>query len=60
MKNVSVAELSCEREDDKKELLFRYGGYIAMEFAQDIELQTTEYLTTQENVARNFTRFGIP
>ena len=60
MKNVSVAELSCEREDNKKELLFRYGGYIAMEFAQDIELQTTEYLTTQENVARNFTRFGIP
>ena len=51
MKNVSVAELSCEREDNKKELLFRYGGFIAMEFAQDIELQTTEYLTTQENVA---------
>ena len=51
MTNVSMTEVGCQREKNQKELLFRYGGYIAMEFAQDTELQTAEFLTTQENVA---------
>ena len=28
-----------------------YGGYIHMEYARDIEIQTPEFLTTQENLA---------
>ena len=28
-----------------------YGGYLAMEFARDVVLQTKEYNTTQENIA---------
>jgi hypothetical protein len=31
-----------------------YGGYISIEFARDVELQTPEYNTTQENVLSNF------
>jgi len=30
---------------------FVYGGYIHMEYARDIEIQTPEFLTTQENLA---------
>ena len=29
----------------------RYGGFISMEFAKDVELQTPEFQTTQENIA---------
>ena len=29
-----------------------YGGYFAMEFARDVELQSNEYTTTQENLAQ--------
>jgi hypothetical protein len=28
-----------------------YGGYFSIEFARDVEIQTPEYTTTQENIA---------
>ena len=39
-----------------------YGGYIAIEFARDVELQTLEYNTTQENALSNFiaSRWNAP
>jgi hypothetical protein len=33
-----------------------YGGYIAVEFARDVEIQSHEYNTTQQNVARYLQR----
>jgi len=43
--------------DDSNNKEFLHGGFISMEFAKDIELQTPEYLTTQENVAAYIHRF---
>ncbi len=34
---------------DRKRL--SYGGYISIEFARDVEIQTPKYSTTQENIA---------
>ena len=53
MTNVSITE-GCDEKSKRK---FLYGGYISMEFAQDIELQTPEYLTTQENLGAYIHRF---
>jgi hypothetical protein len=35
----------------KTEPVFTYGGYFSVEFSRDVELQTPEFRTTQENVA---------
>ena len=40
--------LTCNQNDPCS---VPYGGYLAMEFARDVVLQTKEYNTTQENIA---------
>lgn len=46
-----LQNVSADSRCDASRREFTYGGYIAMEFARDIEIQTPEFLTTQENLA---------
>ena len=54
----AVSETDVIRSDENSLLTLytgpSYGGYISIEFARDVELQTSEYITTQENVLSNF------
>ena len=44
----STCNEDCVDIHNERKLI--YGGYVAMEFALDIEIQTPEFLTTQENL----------
>lgn len=44
-KNVATGKCDASKNE------FTYGGYISMEFARDVEMQTPEFVTTQENLA---------
>jgi len=46
--NATTIESSCKANDGK---LFLHGGYIPIEFARDVELQTPDDSTTQEVLA---------
>lgn len=48
-KNLTVVSSSSECSLSKGNYL--YGGYISLEFARDVEIQTPEFPTTQENLA---------
>ncbi|CAB9514662.1 unknown protein [Seminavis robusta] len=45
-KRTKIANPACDTSK------LTYGGYFSIEFARDVELQTTEFQTTQENVAQ--------
>jgi len=47
-------EASCHIDKDAPPLV--YGGFLSVEFARDVEMQTPEYRTTQENIAAFLSR----
>jgi hypothetical protein len=53
----SILEDTCPTDPNIEDRMYTgpaYGGYLSVEFARDVELQTEQYATTQENLLSNY------